>query len=376
MGDIINSPIVETREHQAWRLSIMDGGREASRVRVVDRRLRIGQSSLRFGGIADVFTDPAHRKKGLGGRLMTAAVELMKRQGHHFSMLFGIRNYYEKWGYRSSLADYNITIAGRSVLGDVSGWEIRDLTPDEYVLTLPIYKRWLDNRAFGVERRKGAWIGFTMGSRFHTRPRPVGLWRAGKLHGYMVLDQAEYAVNVSELTALSPQGYRALLAWLGLECQRLIREHISIELPHCDVVGQMAVSFDDTEYKRKINATGNGMNRIIDFTGLMTELHPELARRWQHSHLKDAALRLTVQTDMGRHVLLFGRAAAEEKNANRTMTARISLPQDRLMQLILGYRHCRQIAGDEGVKLPARLLPTLDVLFPVGCAHILRTDLF
>ena len=47
-GTMSELPIVETREHESWKLSIMDGNHEMSRVRVVDRRLRLGRASLRF----------------------------------------------------------------------------------------------------------------------------------------------------------------------------------------------------------------------------------------------------------------------------------------------------------------------------------------
>ena len=364
-------PIVETREHESWKLSIMDGNHEMSRVRVVDRRLRLGRASLRFGGLADVFTDPAHRNKGLSRRLVSASLKLMERQGHHLAMLFGIRNYYEKWGYRTSLSDYRLAVPGRSVVGDMQGWEVRDITPEEHALTLPLHRRWLAQRGFGIERESGRWLNFTKGANWHTKARPVGLWQGGKLRGYVVPDNSDQGLFVSEIIADSAAGLRALLCWLGNECRRQVRETINIELPHEDVTGRMALALDGVALSRNVQSSGGGMTRVVDLSGLMTELTPELAWRWQHSHLKDASLRLAIHTDAGRHDLSLG-----EGTSAATISGRVRLPQDRLMQLVLGYRHGSDVSADEGVQFPRKLLPAIEVLFPVGCPHILRTDLF
>ena len=49
--------------------------------------MRYGEARVRFGGIADVSVDPAHRGRGHAGRLLDAAVERMQADGQPLSLL-------------------------------------------------------------------------------------------------------------------------------------------------------------------------------------------------------------------------------------------------------------------------------------------------
>ena len=54
---------------------------------IADRTMRYGVARVRFGGIADVGVDPAHRGRGHAGRLLDAAVERMQADGQPLSLL-------------------------------------------------------------------------------------------------------------------------------------------------------------------------------------------------------------------------------------------------------------------------------------------------
>ncbi len=378
-------PIVETREHESWRLGIMHEGREISRVRVVDRRLCIGQSCLRFGGIADVFTEPDFRNKGLSRRLLEVSLQLMTRERHDFALLFGIANYYEKWGYRTTLADYQWSMHALELLGNLDGWQVRDLAQDEHKLTLPLYRRWLKSRGFGIERLAGRWRGFTKGSEWRNKARPVGLWQKGKLRCYMVIDMGQGEIHVNEIVGDSPAALRAGFAWLADESRRRVRENLIFEIAEDDEATRLAMQIGRMTIRRSTQTSGNGMARVMNLAGLMTAMEAEFKSRWQQSHLKDSALKLTVQTDVGSCLLAWapgGEAwpaasgSRSSRQAGDVISGRIKLPQDRLMQLLLGYRRLVDVAGDDGVSIPKSLVETGQVLFPIGQPQILRADLF
>lgn len=89
------------RSHYDWaasRIGIV-GGRIATHYGVWDYRMRVGSAVLRVGGIGVVATDPAYRGKGLMARTIEATHEAMRAGGYDLAMLFGIRDFYHRYGY-------------------------------------------------------------------------------------------------------------------------------------------------------------------------------------------------------------------------------------------------------------------------------------
>jgi predicted acetyltransferase len=76
------------------------GGRIVSSVQIFPRVCWIDGRTMPFAGIGNVATDPAERKSGYAGQLMTEAVRRMTSDGFPFSMLTTTINpYYAKFGY-------------------------------------------------------------------------------------------------------------------------------------------------------------------------------------------------------------------------------------------------------------------------------------
>ena len=68
-------------------LVVQDAGAVVGHLWIADRAMRYGEARVRFGGIADVAVDPAHRGRGHAGRLLDAAVERMQADGQPLSLL-------------------------------------------------------------------------------------------------------------------------------------------------------------------------------------------------------------------------------------------------------------------------------------------------
>ena len=71
----------------AQSLVVEDGGAIVAQLWIADRTMRYGEGRVRFGGIADVGVDPAHRNQGHAGRLLDAAVKQMRANGQPLSLL-------------------------------------------------------------------------------------------------------------------------------------------------------------------------------------------------------------------------------------------------------------------------------------------------
>ena len=91
--------LVRTPYEGGTRIEVMVDGAVASSVVVVDRTIRIGHVHLKMGGIGDVSTRRAYRQHGYARKMLEDAVVFMREAGYHFSALFGIPDFYPKFGY-------------------------------------------------------------------------------------------------------------------------------------------------------------------------------------------------------------------------------------------------------------------------------------
>ena len=78
-------------------------------------QMRYGISVLRMGGIGGVATDEAYRNRGFAQRIMDESTAWMQDQDFDVAMLFGIRDFYHKFGYATVLPETWIDIEVQDV---------------------------------------------------------------------------------------------------------------------------------------------------------------------------------------------------------------------------------------------------------------------
>lgn len=69
-----------------------------SRLGLREYQMRFGAAQLKMGGICRVGTKEEHRNKGYSRRVMDHTIVFMSENGFDVSMLFGIPNFYHKFG--------------------------------------------------------------------------------------------------------------------------------------------------------------------------------------------------------------------------------------------------------------------------------------
>ena len=93
----------EGRSHR--REMLIDEETEIAHLWVIDFQMRIGTAQVRMAGIGDVYTNRQYRMKGYMRHLYEDTLNYMTAEGYDVSMLFGIPNFYTKFGYATSLPD-------------------------------------------------------------------------------------------------------------------------------------------------------------------------------------------------------------------------------------------------------------------------------
>ncbi|TFG70081.1 MAG: hypothetical protein E4H27_06400, partial [Anaerolineales bacterium] len=120
---------------------------------------------------------------------------------------------------------------------------------------------------------------------------------------------------------------------------------------------------------------GAGMMRIINQEPLFHALTPELEHRITLAHLRDYTGKLTLKTDIGTtHLSIDHGHMRLSKDPAQSMV--LALSQQRLMQLLAGYRSVLDVINDPEVQTSRDAIPLLQALFPKGIPFMYSADHF
>jgi predicted acetyltransferase len=384
--------IDQGRSHQ--RVMRIDG-EEVCHLWVIDHTMRIGSAEVRMAGIGDVYTNRAHRMKGYMRQLYGDTLAYMTAEGYDVSMLFGIPNFYTKFGYASSVPHPRVTIKTRDAEaardadivrdGDGAGAiASRPIESRDMEAVIALYNRKNADRTGTLVRDPAQFKEFQKGTHWDTQAVSA-LWEdsAGTLLGYAVWDNRRTDVRIGEVEAERPDLYPTLLAAFAEQAVEKRCEQITLFLPPDHPFAEYAQRFGvvwTIEYPRYADC----MMRILNQQPLVEKLLPVLDVRRASLPVRDRPDSLSLETELGITTLrLDGESIqAIEGAQDEANTARVVLPQDRLMQLIMGYRSIQDILTEPDATLEAGTGEAQDVvsllqgLFPRHNAFVWRPDYF
>lgn len=126
---------------------------------IADRTMHYGEARVRFGGIADVGVDPAHRNQGHAGRLLDAAVERMQADGQPLSLLStGTPSVYARRGWHAiSTARLEADFPGGDI-ESAGGYVVRDFEAADLPAVIGIYQDIAADRVGPLERSEAYWL--------------------------------------------------------------------------------------------------------------------------------------------------------------------------------------------------------------------------
>lgn len=367
--------INEGREH--IRELRLDAETRASSLIVIDYSMRIGSIQVNMAGIGAVETHYEHRMKGYMRTLFEDTVHYMMGGDYEVSMLFGIENFYTKFGYISTLAGSQFTIKTRDaeVAAERAGkYTARPIQPQDMPEVLALHNAHNAERTGSIVRTLKNFEQFHKGTWYGTGVETL-LWenQAGQLLGYMVWDKYPKGVKVAELEARDEALFPTMLAALAEQAIAKRCENITVFMPPDHPFGEFAQRYG-VEWTVTYPRYGSGMMRILNQKPLFKKLAPELERRLAASPLAGYSGVLDFRTDLGVTSLTFANGAL---TVGETPSDKfLALSQDKLMQLIVGYRSVRDVCDDAGVQRVGEIEPLLHVLFPKTYAYPWLADHF
>jgi len=356
------SPYVDRR--YTWLLKV--NGQVVSHVRIQPNFVRIGRARLWVGGIAGVATHPDFRNGGFASRLMNHVVEVMRDEGFDISILFGIPNFYHRFGYLPMLPTYRMHI------------DVKVLTPLKRRLRVRRCLRRDAGRAMTAQKR---WDAGTICSVLRTAQhwRYGSLWRnlylvedgAGRLRGMVRIHRGEKGIFINEVACADDAAvFETILALCRDLAKRSGIERLNFELPpdnpfsiFCTCIG--------AELEITYRPSGGGSGRIINLQATFRKMLPEWEERLRRVKPRIAAARLLFKTESEEAVLDIGRRGVRMA-ADRSRARTINIPQAELLRLVMGYCDSTSI----GLKFSEKISEILEILFPRRFPHIWAVDRF
>jgi predicted N-acetyltransferase YhbS len=322
---------------------------------VWDYRMRVGSETVRVAGVGAVATDGFHQGQGLMRRTIEAGLERMRQAGYDLSVLYGISDFYHKYGYAQ---------AWPKVVYIVSADQLPDDKPAGRLRRGPVVQdRELDvmyNRTFAG--RTGSAVRPTYG-RFDKLGSVVPetirwLDDDGRAVGYVRVGVWEGRLQCTEACGEVEQ----ILRVLGRQARR--GRHPNVELPdlHWDHPLAMTLRRRGVKLTLDYQASGGAMVRVLNLDSTLENLAGELQRRLAGSPLADWSGTLDLHGTDDRAALRIGRGRVRVGPAGRSRHALRA--RDALGRLLIGSADPEEILRTEGVRCAGDGRRLARVLFP------------
>jgi predicted acetyltransferase len=301
----------------------------------------------------------------------------MLDEGYDVSMLFGIENFYTKFGYASSLVDSICKVKTRDA--EVAGTRTQASTtrPIEEVdmpAVRALYNAHNATRTCSIVRTPENFVKVRKGTWWGRAPEATMLEDAdGELLAYVFWDDNDKAVKVAEVESKDDALFPTLLSMIAEQgvikrCED-IQLFIAPDHPFAEYVQRFGAEWT-IYYPRH----GSGMMRILNQQPLFEKIASELEKRLAVSPLAGFDGKLALRTDLGTTSLTFdgGRLSVGTEDA----AMRLELSQDKLMQLVVGYRSVRDVVNEPDVKVLGDAVALLGAIFPGGFPYVWNADHF
>jgi len=301
----------------------------------------------------------------------------MARQNYEMSILFGIADFYHRYGYSPAFSEQSVTCEAAQLRRLSSAYVTRKMKVSDLKAIRRLYGKHNAERCGMDARLKGwvpAWRMPRIGEGTTRRPGQVLVVCDGgdRVKGFVVFDAQAGRLVVSEVCGTDRLALVAIGSAIGSRARRASAEHVRFCLPSDDPLLDILVPLGYTASVR-YPFKGGSMGRIISLQPLFQKMTGVFSGRLMTSRL-DWAGELVLKTDIGTVGLHIGKKDVSVND--RHGRPQILIPQMALSQLIMGYRTVDEVAHDSGVTIPKRLLAVLRVLFPKGNPYMWWSDRF
>jgi len=345
--------------------ALLDEHTVVSHLSVVDLRMRIGDGVVRCGGIAGVGTDRAQRNKGYARAVLEDSLVFMHQEGYHLSALFGITDFYPKFGYASAFVDCTAEVMTRFAERAQPRYPVREFTESDAPAVAVLYEMMHAAQTGAIVRDPATWTNFRRGSRWSDRVSAFVVVEGERIVGYASYDLDPWSCTLAEIGYADAAVFSTILA----RAAEIAWERRTEKIMFCATPDDPFVRYCHRygcDIRLGYPCCSGGMARVINQGALLAQLQPVLARRLA-AGLPGWEGTIAVTTDLGTDRLTFGRGRQQ---------VQVEMPQWMFAQLVLGYRSPADVASEASARIDPPALSVLCVLFPEGYPYIYCADRF
>jgi len=388
----------EPTEDGATRANLKVGGKPVSWLYILPFTLRFGAATVRMDGLGGVWTESEHRNRGYGRLLLEATVTHMAQGDAALSTLYGIRDYYPKFGYATAGPDHFIYLTETETGATLpSGWSVRPFALNDLPALRRLYAEATAESIGAVVRAdtEKSWKRLakipenTEGDACRVVTDPQGqvaayAWRA-KGHWYVGHCERYWpgGMVIGEVIAGSPTAADALLAACRLWAQESDppAQRIDLALPPEGWVAG-AAKLQAAELLKRSVPCGAFMARTLNVRRLFEALLPELQARLR-ACAPAVNARLRIQTDLDSITLHITQDSLRVESLDESPASlsaeqmfSLTLPQATLARMAFGAFAPDDLLARLETPPAPEAQRLLERLFPPRHPHISLPDRF
>jgi predicted acetyltransferase len=345
-------------------------GQLAGTLRITTDTIRIGEARLKMGGFGWVAVDGEFRKQGVATLLIEDALAYMRNHNYHVSMLFGVVDFYHRFGFATMLSDYLTSV---DVLEAENAthppYRVRAGKPGDIRAIHKLHSKDESDVACSIVR-----------STAHVTNQ-WERWKAvkvitndqGKVRGYFLPRLTQDGLLIEEIGIADIDACGALLhacATLAIEGHA---PQVQFAAPPSHPFLKYLLRFE-SKYEMRVKRNRDGMMAAVNVGEALESMIPE----WE-SHLAMCSLygeraEVALLVDKKPYRVRANRGAIDV--AAQSGSNKVSLSGAEFVQLLCGYRYLDEVLATRRriITQPGRDL--LQVLFPKRTPFVWPIDHF
>ncbi len=319
-----------------------------------DYLMRIGEAKVRVAGIGAVATCGFHRKLGLMDVTARAGIERAARAGYDLSLLFGIGDFYHKFGYVRAWTPtvYRTGVDNLPLDADAPEPQRGPYDPADKAI----------QRIYNREHKglTGSAVRPTYQSRIDWKQCESWIWqdKTGRSKGYLVT-----AERGGHLHCLETGGkVETALAVLGNVARTLGYREVTFPSLHEDHPSAHWLRAHNCTVEQQFIRSGGPMIRILNLRSILEKLAELLAARLRESALAGWQGRLLISDGREKVAIEFHQRGADV--CDRARADHAICGDDHIAQLLIGTGQPKETAAAAGIRLCGDAGNLLPVLFP------------
>lgn len=262
-------------------------GRIVGALRVIDVPLRIGQARLHAGGIGWVSTDEHKRGQGICAALMADTHDYMKRKGFELSLLFGIPNLYQRFGYVSAIPERSVRMQLADIPNElVASCPHRMFHEEDVPAILEIYDRSERDASCSVVRNDEWILAQALSAEPKTSYWPdwpgtyIFLDEHEEVVGWLTPQKSEGELHIKELGVRDESACEELLVMAKVLAHRAHVDRVRFHVPPSHLFARYLEQFNSI-HETHFFRNREGMISLLEFDRAMQAMLPEWTHRLQ-----------------------------------------------------------------------------------------------